>query len=55
MPSEALRAAREQLAYWTRECETARRTRNAERIAQCERFIAQMELVVSALVTAAEH
>lgn len=49
--NSALQAVQEQLAYWTKECEAARRSVDQARIAQCERFIAQCELVLSALKT----
>jgi hypothetical protein len=48
----ALLAARKQLTYWEKECEAALRTRDERRIAQCERFIAQCRLVISALESA---
>src|SRR5690349_7340617 len=45
----ALAAASEQLAYWRLECEKARQAGDHERLARCERFIHQCELVISAL------
>lgn len=45
----ALAAASEQLAYWRQECEKARQVGDHERLARCERFIHQCELVISAL------
>jgi hypothetical protein len=55
MPLTALPAAREQLKYWQEECEQARLAGDTERIARCEHFILQMELVISALERAAQH
>ncbi|HEY0339019.1 MAG TPA: hypothetical protein VGC70_16870 [Burkholderiales bacterium] len=49
----AIKAAEAQLAYWQQECETAHRTNDVKRIARCEKYIAQCELVVSALHEAA--
>jgi hypothetical protein len=45
----ALSTLQSQLAYWKDECEIARRCNDLERIARCEKFIAQCELVISAL------
>jgi hypothetical protein len=45
----AKKAAEAQLAYWRQECEAARRADDLDRIAQCEKYIAQCERVVSAL------
>ena len=47
----ALEAARTQLEYWKRECEAARAANDAARLAQCERFIRQCELVIAALTS----
>jgi hypothetical protein len=49
----AIKAAEAQLAYWQQECEAARRAHDVKRIARCEKYIAQCELVVSALREAA--
>ena len=49
----AINAAEAQLTYWQQECEAARETDDLERIARCEKYIAQCELVVSALREAA--
>jgi hypothetical protein len=49
----AIKAAEAQLAYWQQECETAGRANDLERIARCEKYIAQCKLVVSALHEAA--
>jgi hypothetical protein len=49
--SAALKAAHEQLAYWQRECEAARRSGDSQRIAQCERYITQCEVVIGALTS----
>jgi hypothetical protein len=49
----AIKAAEAQLAYWQQECEAAHRAHDAERIARCEKYIAQCELVVAALREAA--
>ena len=48
----ALKAAQEQLAYWERECEDARRRGDDQRVERCEHFIAQCKLMISALQTA---
>jgi hypothetical protein len=53
--SQALRAAREQLAYWKKECEAARLAVDEARIAQCERFTAQCELMIVALTAAKQN
>jgi hypothetical protein len=45
----ALSTFESQLAYWQQEREAARRSNDAERIARCEKFIAQCELVIAAL------
>jgi hypothetical protein len=45
----ALNAAREQLEYWRQQRDIAARQGRPERLAQCERFIRQCELVSSAL------
>jgi hypothetical protein len=45
----AIKAAEAQLAYWQQECEAARRANDLNRIARCEKYIAQCELVVSGL------
>jgi hypothetical protein len=47
--SSALDAARQQLEYWRRERDIAARQGRRERLAQCESFIRQCELVSSAL------
>lgn len=48
-----LDAAREQLKYWQDERAAAGACNNARRIEQCEHFLKQSELVVSALEEAA--
>jgi hypothetical protein len=48
----ALAAAREQLAYWQAECESARREADSAREERCQRFIAQCEIMVDALISA---
>jgi hypothetical protein len=53
MPQRALEAAKDQLAYWQKEHEAARRAQDAARQAQCERFIAQCELMISVLTQVA--
>jgi hypothetical protein len=45
----ALSTVESQLAYWRHEREAARRSNDAERIARCEKFIIQCELVIAAL------
>jgi hypothetical protein len=45
----ALDAAKQQLAYWREQRDIAAREGEAKRLAQCDRFIAQCELVISAL------
>ena len=45
----ALQGAEAQLAYWTQECEAARRAGDAARIARCEEYIAQCERMLAAL------
>lgn len=45
----ALKAAEEQLQYWKQQREIATRDAKPERLAQCEKFVTQCELVVSAL------
>jgi hypothetical protein len=53
MPNAAeLQSAIELLAYWKKECEAAERAKDAVRIARCQKFIAQCELVISALQSA---
>ena len=49
MTEDALQAVQEQLKYWQDECEAARRAGDFERLARCERFISQCEIVISAL------
>ena len=49
----AIKAAEAQLAYWQQECKAARCANDVNRIARCEKYIAQCELVVSALHEAA--
>jgi hypothetical protein len=49
MYEDALQATKDQLEYWRLECEAAHRTGDTERIARCERFIQQCELVISVL------
>jgi len=44
---------REQLCYWQSQCEEARKSGDIERIARCERFMQQCELVIAALEEAA--
>ena len=41
--------ATEQMRYWQVEREKARHAHDAERIERCERFIAQCEVMISAL------
>ena len=53
MPQQALEAAKEQLAYWQKECESAKRAGDSTRIVQCERFIQQCERMVSILTEVA--
>ena len=48
-----MKAAEEQLAYWVQECVAARRAGDEARIARCEKYMAQSELVISALRNAA--
>jgi hypothetical protein len=55
MPATALPAAREQLDYWLHECEKARPNGDAERLARCEHFVKQCELVIAALERAAKY
>jgi hypothetical protein len=45
----ALETVESQLAYWREECEAARRGNDLERIARCDKFIAQCELMIAAL------
>ena len=45
----ALAAAQEQLAYCQRECDKARHLEDQERLARCERFVRQCEVLISAL------
>jgi hypothetical protein len=45
----ALTTIQDQLAYWRQEREAACRSNDLERIARCDKFIAQCELVFSAL------
>ena len=52
MPIDAMR---EQLRYWRAECETAEQKGDAERITQCRRYIAQCEMVITALEQAAPY
>jgi hypothetical protein len=52
MDETPLEAARAQLKYWKEECAGAVGTDRKE---QCERFIRQCELVVSALEEAEQH
>jgi hypothetical protein len=47
--STAVAAARQQLDYWKQQREIAARAAQPDRLAQCEKFIAQCELVLSAL------
>jgi hypothetical protein len=50
MPERAaLQAAENQLAYSRKECAAAEAANDAARLAQCERFIAQCELMVNVL------
>jgi hypothetical protein len=49
----AIKAAEAQLAYWQQECKAARCANDVNRIARCEKYIAQCELVVAALHEAA--
>ena len=47
--SSALEAARQQLEYWKQQRDIATVQARPERLEQCEKFIAQCELVISAL------
>ncbi len=47
-----LKAAEALLVYWKNECEEAHRGKDPVRISRCKRFIAQTELVISALTEA---
>ena len=47
--SPALEAARQQLEYWKHQRDIAARQAQPERLAQCEKFIVQCEVVISAL------
>lgn len=49
LQGKALEAAKSQLLYWRREREAAARVNDSVRLAQCERFIAQCELMISAV------
>ena len=46
---QSLESMREQLRYWEEECGAARKAGDKQRIALCERFIAQTKHVISAL------
>jgi hypothetical protein len=48
----ALKAAQTQLGYWENELKAASQNHDQSRIMLCERFIAQCELMVSALTHA---
>jgi hypothetical protein len=52
--TSALNAARQQLEYWKQQRYIATRDAHPERLAQCENFIAQCELVISALSDASD-
>jgi hypothetical protein len=45
----AIEAARQRLAYWQKQRELAARNADAKRLAQCDNFIAQCEVVLRAL------
>ena len=47
----AFEAAQQQLEYWREQRLIAVRGARPERLAQCDKFIAQCELVISALVS----
>jgi hypothetical protein len=49
MNTSAIDAARQQLEYWKQQRDIAVREAQPERAAQCRKFIAQCELVISAL------
>jgi len=50
MPERAaLQAAKDQLAYWRRQCDEATKANDPARVAECKRFLAQCELMVSVL------
>jgi hypothetical protein len=51
----ALAAARQQLEYWKQQRDIATVQARPERLAQCEKFISQCELVISALSDGARH
>ena len=55
MPQLALEAAKEQLAYWQKECEAARTANDSARLAQCERFVVQCERMISILTEVAQR
>ena len=50
-----LKAAEAQLAYWKNECEEAHRANDPVRISRCEHYIAQTQLVISALTEASNR
>jgi hypothetical protein len=53
--SSALAAARQQLAYWKQQRDIAELQVRPDRLAQCEKFISQCELVISALSGSIRH
>ena len=55
MFEKTINAMRDQLRYWREECESAHHAGDAERIAQCERFIKQCEEVLDSLEQAQNH
>jgi hypothetical protein len=53
--NSALDAARQQLEYWKQQRYIAAREAQPERLSQCDKFIAQCELVISALRESSEN
>ena len=47
--ASALSTLQDQLAYWKQEREAACRNDDIERVARCDKFISQCELIMSAL------
>ena len=49
MPGQAFKEAKQQLAHWRKGLALATKLAQPDRIAVCERFIKQCEVVISAL------
>jgi hypothetical protein len=51
--SEALQAAKTELAYWQQQRDLAERTNDPARLVQCERFVTECAQMIAALTEAA--